>query len=335
VLRQHLAHCGFELKDYQPAWPVFADFEARLRLRSLHKPDCVWVPCFRQRDAAAARHWSRAKGLPLIFDPLISAYDKQVFEQQKFASSSRSAERLRSWESRLFCDADLVIADTHAHAQFFADALKVPQEKLAVIMVGAEETLFAPLEVQRSPQSIPEILFYGSFIDLQGPEVIVEAARLYSGPPVQWTMLGSGPLLERCLIKAQGVRNVRFEPWLEYEKLPSRIHQAEILLGVFGSSAKAERVIPNKVFQSLAAGRPVITRESSAYPEPLRKSENSGIFFVPAGNPDALARQVRELACQREALTALGTCAARSYLEHFSSRVVRAQVLHALTKVGL
>lgn len=335
VLRQHLTHCGFEFEDYRPTWPLLADWEAELRLRSLHNPDCVWVPCFRQRDAADARRWSSRKGIPLVFDPLISAYDKQVFERRKLTLGSHAAERLRSWESRLFCDADLVIADTPAHAQFFADVLKVPQEKLAVIMVGAEENLFVPRETNRAAESIPEVLFYGSFIDLQGPEVIIEATRLYSGPPVQWTLLGSGPLLETCLAKARGLKNVRFEPWLAYEKLPCRIHEAEILLGVFGTSAKAERVIPNKVFQALAAGRPVITRESSAYPEPLRKSANSGLFWVPAGNPDALARQVRELACQREALTALGTCAARSYLEHFSSRVVRAQVLHALTKLGL
>lgn len=335
VLREHLSQCGFNLVDFEPVFSGLGDWEARARLRLTHKPRVVWVPCFRQRDFAAARRWSRSKAIPLVFDPLISAYDKQIFEQQKFATGSPAAERLRLWESRLFRDADLVIADTPAHAEFFADTLGVPKEKIAVVMVGAEESLFGPRKVVHSPESIPEVLFYGSFIELQAPEIIIEAARLYSGPPVQWTLLGSGPLLETCQKQAEGLSNVRFAPWLEYKKLPDRIHQAEILLGVFGTSAKAERVIPNKVFQALAAGRPVITRESSAYPEALRRGVNPGIFWVPPGKPEALAKQVSELVDRRWALAELGTDAARSYLEYFSAQVVRGQVVDALAKLGL
>ncbi len=78
---------------------------------------------------------------------------------------------------------------------------------------------------------------------------------------------------------AKGLGNVIFESWLLYEQLPDRIHQADVLLGVLGTTPKAGRVIFNKVFQSLARGRVVVTRSAGAYPEALIAAESSGLHL--------------------------------------------------------
>src|SRR3546814_8336865 len=52
--------------------------------------------------------------------------------------------------------------------------------------------------------------------------------------------------------------------WVEYRQLKQFIAEAELCLGIFGTSEKVASVIPNKVFQLVAAGRPVITRDSAA-----------------------------------------------------------------------
>lgn len=329
ILRKLFASLGWQVLDFHPRFAGVADWEARLT--RLPKPDLVWVPCFRQRDLAAASRWAKGHDVPLIFDPLISAYDKQVDEREKLSPGSARARRLLGWERSLFQRASRVIADTPAHADYFADVLGVPRQQLAVVYVGAEEALFKPQpHPARGPDDPLELLFYGSFIPLQGPQIVVEAARRYRGPPVNWVLLGQGPLRAGCETQARGLANVRFENWLPYETLPARIHRADILLGVFGATPKAGRVIPNKVFQSLACGRPVITRSADAYPAVLSVAGHSGLVWIPAGDAQSLADRVAALATNPGELSLLGDAAATTSQHYFSESVVRQQLQAAL-----
>lgn len=325
VVRQHLAALGWVLRDFHPKFCMTGDIEAALR--RLPQPDAVWVPCFRQRDLAAARRWCDRHGVPLVFDPLISAYDKQVWERFKLKDGSRAAERLLVWERKLFAKADRVIADTPCHAAFFAETLRVPKEKIRVVYVGADETLFRPAP-ERVPGAPVDVLFYGSFIPLHGANTIIEAARIYQGPPVRWSLLGDGPAKPSCQKAAEGLPNVFFEDRIPYAQLPARIHRADILLGVFGTTQKAGRVIPNKVFQALAAGRPVITRASDAYPG--EGGASGALAFVPPGDPRALASSVSEWASRSEALSVRNAAARALYDRHFSTVIIRRQLEQSL-----
>lgn len=325
VVRKLLVELGWEITDFHPLLSSLADLEAIFRL--IPRTDLVWVPCFRQRDLAAARRWSRHHGTPLLADPLISSWDKQVFERAKFPANSPQANALKAWESRLLQNADIVLADTSAHADFFAQELGVAHDKLHVVYVGAEQPLFSPQPPIKNNGAL-EVLFYGSFINLQEPQVIIEAARLCHGTPVHWRLIGNGPLRVDCEKRAQGLNNVIFENWLPYQQLPERIAQADILLGIFGNSAKAGRVIPNKVFQAMACSRVVVTRDATAYPKSL--SPEGGLVLVEAGNAQALADAVTTLAADREKLPALDQQARAAFDANFSEAAIKSQLEAAL-----
>lgn len=329
ILRKLLPELGWDIVDFYPHFSLLGDVEARLK--RIGRPDLVWVPCFRQRDLAAASRWAKCHGIPLLFDPLISAYDKQIFERKKYALKSRQARRLHRWELLLFKRADILLADTWPHADYFSKEFGVPAEHITVVYVGAEEPLFhlAPMP-DHSDGSPVEALFYGSFIELQAPQIIIEAARNYQGPPVRWTLLGKGPLRAECEHLARGLDNVHFENPVPYERLPARIHKADILLGVFDAGAKAGRVIPNKVFQSLACGRPVVTRKSAAYPPGCVGGVDAGLHWVEAGNPHDLAIMVAKLAQRLPVEPELGQLASRFYLRELSDAVIAKQLQTAL-----
>lgn len=330
IVRQQLKALGFRIVDFRPLISRLGDVQMRFVEPPPHA--AVWVPCFRQRDVAAAQRHARRLQVPLIFDPLISAWDKQVFERRKFPEDSTRARRLLAWECELLQGCDRVVADTAEHAAFFRQRFGLAADALAVVPVGAEDDLFLP----SSPPvaTPPEVLFAGSFIALQGPEVIVEAVRRYRGPPARFTLLGDGPLKAACMVAGRNLDNLRFEPWLDYAALPARLARARILLGVFGSSRKAGRVIPNKAYQALACGRPLITRDAPAW-QGVAHGRDSGVWRVAAGDPQALADALADGLAQPALLDDMSAAARSTYERLFSARHVRAALAALLSGLGL
>lgn len=331
ILREILVDLGFEIVDFRPKSSIIGNLESKLK--SFSEVSAVWVPAFRQSDYKSASKFALKRKIPLIFDPLISAWDKAVFERKKYSSLSLRAKRLKAWEQHMFSKSDLVLADTGLHAQFFIDDLRADPNSTYVVPVGAEEYLFAEQEVNMAKGPL-EVLFYGSFINLQGPEVIVEAANLV--PEVNWVFLGDGPLRKRCEENSKHLANVYFEDWLPYEQLPERIGKADLLMGIFGSSHKSGRVIPNKLYQPLACGRPVVTRVSNAYPKELLSDSNCGIKFVPPDDPQAIANYVRAFARMSESeLEVLCGSARKTYDQHFSKECITSSLKKALNILSL
>ena len=179
-------------------------------LQRVKRPDVIWVPCFRHRDIHSAAYWAKKWQVPLVLDTLISAYEKEVYEREKWPVDSKKAKKRRLWEEKLFATGDVVVADTEKHASFFSSQLGVATEKLEVLVVGAEEGLFAP---QPMPPLEPpfELLFYGSFLELHGVDVIVEAARKVTQPETRWVLLGDGDLKDKTQALATDCPNVVFK----------------------------------------------------------------------------------------------------------------------------
>jgi glycosyltransferase involved in cell wall biosynthesis len=235
-------------------------------------------------DMPAAR--IAALGRPVVFNPLVSLVDTLVEDRGRFRRRSAAARVLASVDRQAFRRADLVVADTAAHADFFAEALAVQREHVEVCLVGAEERIFKPGWRRIEPFAA---LFVGKLIPLHGVETILAAARL--APEIPFRIVGSGQLDDLLDNRPE---NVEWIDWVEYERLPEELERAGCALGIFGTSAKASRVIPNKVYQALACGTPVVTADTAAARELLVDGQSA--LLVPPGDPDALAAAVRRLA---------------------------------------
>ena len=327
-----LKELGHEIIEFHPRFSETANLESKFK--RFDKIDAVWVPCFRQRDVNAAAKWAKTNSVPLIFDPLISAYDKQVFERNKFPADSTKARKLLAWEKNIFSKADWLIADTECHKQFFAETFDYPLEQIRTIPVSAEEQLFFSTTHKQEPSDsdIPEVLFFGTFISLQGATYIAESIQHYKGDPIRLCFLGEGPEKQACetIVAAhQNPKvNVTFQSWIPIEQLGDRIQRAAVCLGVFGVGKKAHRVIPNKVYQSLACNRPLVTLSCDAYPQELQQQRSSGIYWVKAGEPKEIAAAI-EKAVLEHLETTINDRSRKSYVRYFSNHQVK-QVLSEL-----
>jgi glycosyltransferase involved in cell wall biosynthesis len=227
-----------------------------------------------------------ALGRPIVFNPLVSLSDTLVEDRARFRRGSMSARVLGGVDRGAFKLADAVVADTEAHAEFFARHAGIPRSKIDVCLVGADEEIFRP-EWTRPTRFTA--LFVGKLIPLHGIETILDAARI--APEVAFRIVGSGQL-EATL--ADRPPNVEWEPWVEYEELGGEYAAAGCALGIFGTTAKAARVIPNKVFQALACATPVVTADTAAARELLVDGESA--LLVPPGDAAALAAALRRVA---------------------------------------
>lgn len=320
---------GWTIRTFRPRNTEWGYVEARLR--RISPTDLLFVPCFCQKDIDAALRYGHYYNIPVLIDPLISLYDSRVFERKTINPDSRKARRLLKWEFSAFSRADGVIADTEAHGRYYSEMLGVDREKIHIIPVGAEESLFYPAKTVKGINQPVQVLFYGSFLPLQGVEVITDAILCYQGPSIAWCLLGgTGTQRQaKCAQVLSGLDNVTFEQNIPYEKLARRIHQADILLGVFGSSDKTRRVIPNKVYQSIACGKPVITCDAP-YPDDLVNGKDSGIFRVPPGNAAKLADTIAQLASEPNALTITGENARKTYIKYFRNEIIITALASAL-----
>ena len=275
-------------RDSWRAGPGAAVRLAAAELRLLRRPpgahDAVLVGYPGHFDLPAARR--AARGRPVVFNPLVSLSDTFVADRGRFRPGSPAARALAAVDRRALRGADLVVADTRASADHLADLGGLSREQVEIAFVGAEERVFGP---GWSPTEPFTVLFVGKLIPLHGVDTVLAAAR--AAPELRFRLVGSGQQ-EELIRDRPG--NVDWIPWVEYERLPDELHRAGCALGIFGTSAKAQRVIPNKAFQALACGTPLVTADTPAARELLVDGESA--LLVPPGDAGALAAAVRRLA---------------------------------------
>lgn len=282
--------------------------EARLVRRPQGRFDALIVGYPGHLDLPAARR--AARGRPVAFNALVSLADTFVEDRRRFAHGSLAARALERLDRAAFRAADLVVADTQAQADFMAALSDLPRQQFAVCFVGADERVFHP-----PPSPGNAFLFVGKLIPLHGLETILHAAQLT--PELEITVVGTGQLQHALRDRPA---NVTWLPWIEYGRLGDAYRSSRCALGIFGTSAKATRVIPNKVFQALACGAPVITGDTPAARELLRDGESA--LLVPPGDPGALAETMRRAADEPSLLEHISRGGLRAYREHASETVL-------------
>jgi glycosyltransferase involved in cell wall biosynthesis len=298
-------------------WSAGAGAAARLglaELELLRRPpdgfDAVLVGYPGHFDLPAARR--AARGRPVIFNPLVSLADTFVSDRGRFRDGSLAARALAAVDRHALRAADLVVADTRASADQLAELAGLSRERVEVALVGAEERIFGP---GWSPAEPFTVLFVGKLIPLHGVETVLGAAR--AAPELRFRLVGSGQL--ESLVRERP-ENVEWVPWVEYERLPDELHRAGCALGIFGTSEKAKRVIPNKAFQALACGTPLVTGDTPGARELLVDGESA--LLVPPGDGEALAEALQTIAGDRALAKRLSTGGRAAYEAHASEDVL-------------
>lgn len=161
------------------------------------------------------------------------------------------------------------------------------------------------------PDSPFEVLYAGAHGAANGLEVVLRAAREL--PDVRFTLLGDGPSKPKLLEQGRGLPNVFFEDPVPKTQVYGRLARAHVLLHVLADVKVFQHgVSPNKMFDYMAAARPVVV-SASVEGSPVQLAHCG--TQVPAGDAEALAAAIRALQnLGREGREALGS-KGRAYVE--------------------
>jgi glycosyltransferase involved in cell wall biosynthesis len=240
----------------------------------------------------------RLRRVPIVWDIFVPLYSTVVEDRSIVGKYNPVAWAIYALEYLAIRLVNVVVIDTQAHAGYIRDTYHRSPEKVQTVLVGAEPEFFdtknesAPIIENNKPF---RVLFYGQFIPLHGIEFVVQAAKLCEAEDTEWLIIGKGQEADRIgkLIEGLCLANLKWIEWVQYEDLVGFMTTADVVLGIFGTTGKAGRVIPNKVYQILMAGRPLITADTPAIRELLSPGET--VRLVPPGNAEALAKAVLNL----------------------------------------
>jgi glycosyltransferase involved in cell wall biosynthesis len=232
----------------------------------------------------------------VVFDSVITLYETIVVDRKLIDNKSIKARLLYLFDYNALHNANLVLSDTYTHAKYYSCFYDADFGKFRRVLVGSDDEVFYP-RLKNEENDCFLVMFWGSFIPVQGVRYIIKAAKLLENyKDVKFELRGFGQTYNESLelSKSLRVENVTFiSSWVPYHELPNYIANADVCLGIFGETEKAQRVIPNKVVEALAMRKPLVTGNSPAAREILKDGENC--ILVPMANPKALAEAILRL----------------------------------------
>lgn len=300
----------------KPAWQLLRASLLPPKGKPMQPPKAILVPWPGHAAMPAARRVADRLGLPLLLDPFLGLVDTVVGDRQLWRPDGWRTQALAAFEARALRQADLVLADTACMARRYARLAELAPETLLTIPVGADGTAFHPRVPSEAgkPEGRLEVLFVGSMLPLHGLDTMVGAIRvLQEHPTLCFRMIGHGEA-EGPLAKLRSPQ-LSWQGPLPYEALPAAYARADLALGHFGTSPKAECVVPHKVHEAAAMGKAIVARASVAMDE----AYGGAYWPVPAGEPQALAAALAALAADPVRRQALGAAARARFLERFDA----------------
>jgi glycosyltransferase involved in cell wall biosynthesis len=274
----------------------------------VRKVDLVWgttPPIFQGPTA-----WllARLKGVPFLLEvrDLWPAFAVAVG-----VLKNKTLIRMSEWLERfLYKHADLVMVNSPG---FIEHVSTRGAKAIELIPNGADPEMFAlnadgkTFREQHGLDDAFVVLYAGAHGMSNDLDIVLEAAKyLLPNPGIKFVLLGDGKEKPRLQQEAnrRGLDNVLFLPPIPKVLMPEALAAADACLAILKPIELYKTTYPNKVFDYMAAGRPVVLAIDGVIRQVVEEAQ-AGVF-VPPGDPEALAVAITQLASNPEKCNKMG-----------------------------
>lgn len=297
----------------------------------VRKVDLVWGTTPPLFQAPTAWLLARLKGVPFLLEvrDLWPAFAVAVG-----VLKNKLLIGLSEWlEQFLYRQADQVMVNSPG---FIDHVTARGAKKVSLIPNGADLAMFDPEtngETFRLRHHLGNefvVLYAGAHGLANDLDVVLDAAELLrKNLSICIVLLGAGKEKNRLQSEAdqRGLRQVFFLTPVPKSEMGEALAAADACLAILQPIRMFQTTYPNKVFDYMAAGKPVILAIDGVIRQVVEDAE-AGIA-VPPGNPAALAAAIQELAANPEKCRTMGKNG-RAAIENQFSRTDLAETLTRL-----
>lgn len=336
----------YRRNDWRRAWNMLSFAWNLLRTASSMRregpPDVIIGSSPHPFAALAAAYLARKLGSRFVLE-VRDLWPQALVDMGGLRESHPGVKLLRFIERLLYARAERIVV-LAAGAERYLTERGVAPERIVYVPNGVHLDHFR-VSSDRSPDRRQSrarfgfdcftIVYAGAHGPANALETIVKAAQMVSDLPVKFVLVGDGPAKDSLveLARSLAVRNVQFldpVPKSEMADLLSAADAAVITLR--NAQAFSYAVSPNKLFDYMAAGRPILCAVPGEVAQ-LVRTAGAGIPVEPE-NEAQLADAVRQLVAlpqtEREQMGHRG----RAYLEaHFDRRALAGRLAEALASI--
>ncbi|MCB9133960.1 MAG: glycosyltransferase family 4 protein [Anaerolineales bacterium] len=218
-------------------------------------------------------------------------------------------------------------------------------KRVELVPNGADTSMFDPHargEAFRTKQGLNGkfiALYAGAHGMSNDLDVLLDAAaQLTDCPDAVIVLLGDGKEKPRLMVRAKemGLQNIVFIPSIPKTEMGEALAASDACIGILKSIEMYKTVYPNKIFDYLAAGRPVVLAMEGVIREVVQAAD-AGVLIPPgdaATRAKAIADAIRLLSNDRERCQSMGL-SGRAYLEaHFDRGKLAEQLRGVVEGMG-
>ena len=219
--------------------------------------------------------------------PVIVKIDDAVYQKAKgIKSIQRKIEKI--YNTKTLQNATKVLVSNQNTKDLVNNFYNVPMNNISITPNGVDLSRY-----HSDNTGSKEIVFSGAMYDHRGIDMLLNAVPsvIKQVPDAKVILLGSGPELEKLQeisIQKNISKNVDFKGWVDREKIPKYLAQAEIGIGPLRLTDVTKNALPIKVLEYMASSLPVIAM-TDTLPNDVLENEKNGYFIE---NEDELASKI-------------------------------------------
>lgn len=173
-------------------------------------------------------------------------------------------------------------------------------------------TLIAPTD-----DGIVRVIYLGGLAEVRGIRDIVQAMALLRNHPIELILLGSfTPTAFEAEIRQEAGPNVHIISQVPFTKSRGYLMQSDIGIVCFWPEPNHIEAMPNKLFEYMEAGLPIIASDFPLWREIVARV-GCGLLVNPQ-DPPAIAAAILQLAHDKELRQTMGAAGRRAVYEHYS-----------------